>query len=604
MLHQGSNPEGYERRSLARVAHLGGMAASGVFGSFLLFAYLVIWGNREEISSPLLLATFFLIVSAFITALLILLFWFLPHKYAKLIAIGIVSYAMVALALDAILPLGIGELEEGTESAPAAPLWGSLVQVVGTMGLAAVIWWLPLPLMGRLGWTLVAVIVASTSIPLILQSTFTYQPPDAMAVEGNTPPYNIYHVVFDGYYGPWLQSAVKELNLDPITFVGFTHYQAARSNYWSTTISYNSFMTGTMYEPTRTFQEWLEYSEHDSLITDLREAGFKTSYLGLYQRIGGADIVQTEETELAGLARARGDFHTTLDLWALRAAPVGLRHVLFKEGSGPLGRRFAPMLSQAHAVDTGDDGDASDDGDNSGGRDMRTYRSFQQFLRFLDSDKQRPPAGEYVHLYLYPPHSPYQLDRWGSFIGESSYEEQVLLATDMMAMLLRKLKELDQFHNSFIILHSDHGSAKGVSKRYRDDPERNFTTIDDATNDLITRTNLQGVKGEAIDARLGALLLVKPPAKCGAEEAGKPLRVDQSLTQLKDLREFIVGVVSGDSRDCKFPSREFVDIQVGLRQVDAQGNRKAPEEFEELNVYRIHRNGNWEILPNIDFSYE
>jgi hypothetical protein len=465
------------------------------------------------------------------------------------------------------------------------------------MGLAAVIWWLPLRLMGRLGWTLAAVIVASTSTPLILQSTFTYQPPAATAGGGNTPTYNIYHIVFDGYYGPWLQWAVKELNLDPTTFAGFTHYQAARSNYWSTKISYNSFMTGTMYESTRTFEEWLGHAERDSLITDLREAGFTTSYLGLYQRVAGADIVQTEETELMGLARVRGDFHTTLDLWALRAAPVGLRHVLFKEGSGPLGRRFAPKLSVEPAVDAGDEEDTSADGD------IRTYRSFQQFLRFLDADQQWAPAGEYVHLYFYPPHSPYQLDQWGSFIGESNYDEQMLLATRMMAMLLGRLKELDQFHNSFIILHSDHGSAKGSNKRYRDDPERDFITIDDATNDLITRTNLQGVKGEAIDARFGALLLVKPPAKCGAEAAGDTLRVDQSLMHLKDLREFVVSVVSGDSRDCMFPSPEFVDIQVGLRQADSRWNRKAAEDLEEVNVYRIHRDGHWEILPNIGFSY-
>jgi hypothetical protein len=127
--------------------------------------------------------------------------------------------------------------------------------------------------------------------------------------------------------------------------------------------------------------------------------------------------------------------------------------------------------------------------------------------------------------------------------------------------------------------------------------------IDDVTNDLITRTNLQGVKGEAIDARFGPLLLVKPPAKCGAEATGDTLRVDQLLMHLKDLREFVVSVVSGDSRDCMFPSPEFVDIQVGLRQADSRWNRKAAEDLEEVNVYRIHRDGHWEILPNIGFSY-
>ena len=82
--------------------------------------------------------------------------------------------------------------------------------------------------------------------------------------------------------------------------------------------------------------------------------------------------------------------------------------------------------------------------------------------------------------------------------------------------------------------------------------------------------------------------------------------MDRSLTQLKDLREFVNGVVSGDSPDCRFPTREFVDIQIGMVQVDAQGERRTVKDlnFGELNVFRIDGDGNWEIMPNIRFSYQ
>ena len=136
----------------------------------MLVAFLVISGNSDEITSPRLYVTYFLIVSALITVLLLLLFRFLPLGPAKFIAVGIASYAVIALAMDAVLPLGIGELEAGTESASQAPWWGTYLQIAGTVALAALIWRLPLALAGRMGWTLAAVMVASTVIPLFLLS--------------------------------------------------------------------------------------------------------------------------------------------------------------------------------------------------------------------------------------------------------------------------------------------------------------------------------------------------------------------------------------------------------------------------------------------------
>ncbi|MEE8120062.1 MAG: hypothetical protein V3T55_00940 [Anaerolineales bacterium] len=604
-----------QKSLLARILQLGGAASAGIFASFLLTAYLIISGNRDDINSPELFTAYFLTASAVLTVLLLLLLWILPLNFAKFLAFGIVSYALVALALDAVLPLGISELETGRESASAAPLWGSLLQIAGTLGLMGLLWRLPLPLVGRLGWTLAVLVVATTAIPtFVLQDA---NPPQAAAAApiDNKPSYNIYHVVFDSYYGPWLQHGVNALELDPDTFSGFTHYRGARSNYWYTRYSYPSFMSGTTYESTMTITEWRDQAERDSMIRDLREAGFRTSYWGLLKSrgvVGTADEVHMEgaefsglaSAELSGLPRVESEFYTILDLWAVRASPVGLRHLLFQEGSGPISRHFAQKTLPEPSGGFPSSGNDREEIRISG--DTRSYRSFQQFLLFLEAEQQRPPTGDYVHVHVQPPHAPYQLDREGLYIGESSYNEQLLLATNMMSMFVERLKELDHFDNSFIILQSDHGNVSGAATEFRGDPERDFITIDDPTNARITEMNLRGADGRTIDARFSALLLVKLPATCVAQGVDEPLRLDSSLTQLKDLREFVNQVVSGETADCKFPSREFLDIQLGMRQRNAQGEMMNAQELGsgELNVFRIGQGGKWEILPNTGFQFK
>ena len=175
-----------------------------------------------------------------------------------------------------------------------------------------------------------------------------------------------------------------------------------------------------------------------------------------------------------------------------------------------------------------------------------------------------------------------------------------------MSMFVERLKELDHFDNSLIILQSDHGHQRGASEELRGNAERDLITIDDPTSDRIAEMNLRGTTGRRADARFSSLLLVKPPPTCVAQGVDQPLQVDTSLMQLKDLREFVNQVVSGDSPDCKFPSSEFVDVQLGTRQLNSQGELMKAEEMGqgELNVFRIHPDGNWEIMPNTSFSYK
>lgn len=569
----------------ARVLYLTGIAGAGVFGSILMMAHLIISGNAGEISSPLIFSLYFLAASALLTLLLLVAFALLPFRLARLIAVTIAAYALVSLALDAFLPVGIGALEEGTESAPAAPLWGTLVQIGGTIALAFLIWRLPLNLSGNLGWAMVAIIAISTIVPVVQQAPPKETARPTLQPRDDAPPFNIYHVVLDSYYGPWLPWAMETLDMEPATFTDFVHYANARGNYWSTFHSYTSFMSGTMFDPEESLSAWEKSARSDSLLTDLKNAGFITHFYSLAMRQG---FQSADWFHIGRHLRDEGvptDIITVLDLWLVRAAPVGLRHELFRDGQGLVTRGMTRFGFKP-------------------GHSGRSYRSLRQFEIMLDDEKSRPATGSYVHMFVEPPHPPWELDRNGNFIMESSYSEELLLATRLMKDLVTRLDELGRLETSVIIFHADHAQYIIGSDHFADPTGRTFLAMDEATSGRIAANNLRGVNGREIEARFRPLLLVKPPAFCSQ---GEPLRTDDSLVELKGLRAYVRGLVTGDQPDCRFPSRDYVDIHIGSRaQLDEDGARQwVGRELAngEINVYRVHQDDRWEILPNIEFKY-
>lgn len=267
-----------------------------------------------------------------------------------------------------------------------------------------------------------------------------------------------------------------------------------------------------------------------------------------------------------------------LDLWALRAAPVGLRHLAFQNGTGLFSKhaKGVPLnLGKGHSA-------------------------FQNFLNFLDAEDARAPSGNYFHVYVTVPHPPATLDRRGRYIGKSTYMEEVLLATNMMAMLVNRLKELGRFDNSFIIFQSDHGSAKAAD--YRGQRLLDTVRMDDDTSKRIGENSISGRPGRQIDARFSPLLLVKPPGSCSSD---KPLSSNGALTQLLDLRSYLKRVVSHTSPECTYPVRSAVDINVdNVRVGNKRFNpgRRAPS--GEFQRFRIYADGAWQELPKMHFTFE
>jgi hypothetical protein len=573
------NP-GWKKRLLERLDIIGLLAFS-IAVLFITFPNLLFSANVEHIPKAVIYYRYFFAAAFIILLVLTFIFLFLRRRVALILASLLGAYALMVLIFDLVHPLGIGPLIEGTESVSAAPVAGA-IQIALMVGVFFALFYIPRKVRGVLAWSFAAVLLVF-GLPFMFAPSDTGHVPYQSLVSQNesAPDFNIYHIIFDGYYGPWLEWSLSELSINISELAGFIHYQRNVSNYMFTEASYPSFMNGSMYSPDETIMECHESANKDSIIDDLRERGFSTTFYGIEMHDGMRQVEVAYTDDPSGTSVV--DMRLAADYWLLRIAPVALRHVVLDgHGAGPI-TRFARYAEQ---VIRGD---------------IRTLVSYRQFEKFLADEPLRPASGQYVHLYLYPPHGPYQLDRHGNYTSESSYEEQLLLATNMLFEIVKTLKEQGKFESSLIIIHADHGAGCGALEQYAGDPLRDFIQIDESTANAIGEVSLVNCTGNEIEARYLSLLLIKLPGM-GAE-AGD-LIINDGLTQLLDIREYIDKVI--DEWDCAYPEREQVDIHHGLVYQVRDGEqlyvgRDITSGY--INHYIIRPGGQWEICDNIPFEY-
>jgi hypothetical protein len=574
------NP-GLKARLLERLDIIGLLAFS-ITVLFIAFPNLLFSQHVEEIPRAAIYYRYFVAAAFIILLVLASIFLFLPRRVALVAASMLGAYALLVLIFDLIHPLSIGLIQEGTEVEPAAPVAGA-IQIVLMVGAFFALFYIPRKARGVLAWSLAAVFLVS-GLPFLFAPTHTGHIPEHSFVEENEtmPDFNIYHILFDSYYGPWLQWSLSELSRDTSELSGFTHYRCNVSNYNRTVVSYPSFLSGSLWPPNITVSEWRDNANESSIINDLHERGFSTTFYGVALEDGIRQVQEayTDDPGEVGIA----DIRLAADYWLLRVAPVALRHlVLDDRGAGPISR---------HLRGKGED--------PSG--DIRTLVSYRQFQKFLADERLRPAGGHYVHAYFYPPHGPHILDRYGNYVGESSYEEQLILATNMLLEFVTTLKELGKFENSLIIVQADNGSIWGAHTRYAGEPLRDFIQIDKAMSKAIREVDLGHWTGAQVEAMHLGLLLIKPPGT--GEEAGD-LIVNDGLTQLLDIRKYVNNLI--DEGDSAYPQREKVSIHQGFRW-QIRDNERVVVGTDimsgYINHYIIQPGGEWEIRDNIPFEWE
>ncbi len=94
------------------------------------------------------------------------------------------------------------------------------------------------------------------------------------------------------------------------------------------------------------------------------------------------------------------------------------------------------------------------------------YSEKYGFEEFIKYESELSNTGRYNLIYLTSPHFPYLLDEncnHGPLINYTNYSESYRCSMKMISKFLLKLKELNRFDSSIIIIHSDHGRNHGRS---------------------------------------------------------------------------------------------------------------------------------------------
>jgi len=560
---------------------------------------LMLSGNLDEIPKAVLYYRYFFGSTFGIFCISSLVLMLLPRRITLITVSLLGSYAILIFIFDILYPLQVGPMVRGTESGKFAPIAG-MWQLAFIVTLFFLLYVLPRQARYSLSWFLAGLLIIM-NLPLLFAKQDSAFRADSIAVsesQANTPDFNIYHLVFDSYYSPWLEWALTELEKTPLDLAGFTHYRRCVSSYWLTETSYPSFMSGTVYRAGEDYQKWWEGTNQNSMIEDLHARGFTTNFYGL-QLKNGMKAVQKRYIEDPG-GTGIASWPLVLDLWFLRISPVFFRHTILKNGVGPTTRIVKRILGQPQG-------------------NIITLVSYRQFKKFISDEKHRASEGNYIHGYFVPPHPTYQLDRDGNYTENSSYPEQMLLATNMIFEFINTLKQLGRFDKSMIIIHADHGDVTSSiiddykhTTHFPGDPLRDCLNIQKNSSKMLLKTYLQYNKidmsleelaaqktkvlpaakrwfgfgihsGAALEVRLQPLLLIKPP---GTDPEPKDLVIKNSLVQLLDLRKYVSSAI--DNKTYSYPERKSILINVPLY-------LELKTFTSHIGQFRVYPDGNWKL---------
>jgi len=347
---------------------------------------LMLSGNLDEIPRAALYYRYFFGGTFGIFCISTLALILLPRRIALITVSLLGSYAILIFIFDILHPLQVGPMVRGTESGKFSLVAG-MWQLGFIVAVFFLLYVLPRQIRYSLSWMLAGLLIIMNLSLLFAKQDAAFRA-DSLAIsesQASTPDFNIYHLVFDSYYSPWLEWALAELKKTQGDLAGFTHYRRCVSSYWLTETSYPSFMSGTMYTAGEDYQKWWKGTNQDSIIEDLHARGFTTSFYGLQLKNGMRNVQKRYIEDPGGTGIA--SWPLVLDLWFLRISPVFSRHTVLKDGIGPATRIVKRVLGQPQG-------------------NIITLVSYRQFKKFISDEEQRASGGE-LHTWIFCAAAPY-----------------------------------------------------------------------------------------------------------------------------------------------------------------------------------------------------
>lgn len=329
---------------------------------------------------------------------------------------------------------------------------------------------------------------------------------------------NIYHILLDEFqsdhFARQLNGSVEQ------SLQGFTFYQSASANYDMTAWAVPSAILGELYRFDESPDAYKQraFNSPDSAHFHIKDAGYVS--LAVSRRLFPVGFNHMDLTlphslliETDGLEHS-GTFNT---LWFYSTVPkfaaesLAFRNILIDKNS------LANIKSRTFLADAS------------------SIESYLGFKSFLDKEHLLPERGRYTFLHLLIPHGPFTYNADCERRSAATTDSQVKCAVNMLEEFVNKLKALDRFNDSLILVHGDHGSRW------------TYDNPDGGSNDgEMTRGKRRSHK---------TLLLVKPP---GNEQ---PFRTSSQPVEILDVSGLLKSFVAS-KQPAEFASQDYFSKRV------------------------------------------
>ena len=333
---------------------------------------------------------------------------------------------------------------------------------------------------------------------------------------------NIYFIWLDAMETKYMKKYISNIDAQK-KFSGFTLFENNSANYLYTTQSYPSFMSGTIYKG-GDYEEWMK--KGDNLREKLSSHGYNISTYAKNAFISDLDNISysSDDIHRKWTNQSHPFISDFIAYWLVRSMPAFLGSY-----SVYIGKRLGKFIS--YQFNTNSDyfqvTSISD-----GIEPLTGVFTLKQF--FID-EKDRGANNEFIVMQAVIPHGPYVIDRNCDYRGlkknitpQEAYYDQVVCSGDLLSKFLSKLKTLDRYNSSLIIVMGDHGSGwAGLIDGYKDGKKPLNAEYTPWSKSMVL-------------SRASALLMIKPPKT----KPSAQFLVSQKESQLIDIYPTILSLIS------------------------------------------------------------
>ena len=321
---------------------------------------------------------------------------------------------------------------------------------------------------------------------------------------------NIVHIVLDSFQTDIFQELVVEQKLED-DLQGFVLFAENIGVAQHTSFSIPAIFSGQAYDGNQLPGKYYRESIQAGFQNRLYDQGYRVNlvpyesmteskYTNYYDR---QRVYQDSPEDVVHLNAAR-----LMDVALFRQSPHWIRHRIYNDNNWFI----TPFVAGSGHVSS-----------------LREKAFFSDYLQHIFVGDSQPA---YHFLHLWPPHPPYVTRSDGSYAGRvlpstrENYRNEARAILKLFLKLLERLKELNLYDRSLIVLQGDHGSQIP--------PFVDGKTVDTCVS------------------RMVALLTVKLPGSTG------PLTVSSAHTSVLDIATTIMRAAGAEGR---FPGRPIFEIK-------------------------------------------